>query len=166
MSYQIPRHINIATYATYLVMDTLMNLFVRQERKSMARFFNDCLAIVLVIAYARIDLSENTHWNLLVVTFSGGWIWPIIVVRVLVTQWWMDRSLGPRTHSFESGGDGIIVVMQTVTHTAHTVFMGGPAITTTTSGIPIWFWPSLYLFNIVFGLTLVLSLHSGKGYVN
>ncbi|KAG0362332.1 hypothetical protein BG005_005986 [Podila minutissima] len=81
MSYQIPRHINIATYATYLVMDTLMNLFVRQERKSMARFFNDCLAIVLVIAYARIDLSENTHWNLLVVTFSGGWIWPIIVVR-------------------------------------------------------------------------------------
>ncbi|KAF9306107.1 hypothetical protein BGZ74_007575 [Mortierella antarctica] len=81
MSYQIPRHINIATYATYLVMDTLMNLFIRQERKSMARFFNDYLAIVLVIAYARIDLSENTHWNLFVVTFSGGWIWPIIVLN-------------------------------------------------------------------------------------
>ncbi|KAF9314287.1 hypothetical protein BG003_004339 [Podila horticola] len=80
MSYKVAQYINIVTYAAYLVMDTLMNLSVNQERNSMTQFFNDCLAIILVIAYARSDLSKNTHWSLSMVTLSGGWIWPAIVL--------------------------------------------------------------------------------------
>lgn len=72
MSYQIARYFNIITYAIYVVMDTFMNLSIRQVRNPMAQLFNDCLGILLVIAYARKKLSEDTHWILSVVTFLGG----------------------------------------------------------------------------------------------
>ncbi|KAG0009893.1 hypothetical protein BGZ82_003786, partial [Podila clonocystis] len=72
MSYQIAQYFNIITYATYLVMDTFTNLFVRQVRNPMSQLFYGCLAILLVIAYARNKLPEDTHWCLSVVTFSPG----------------------------------------------------------------------------------------------
>ncbi|KAG0028247.1 hypothetical protein BGZ81_004915 [Podila clonocystis] len=161
MSYQIARYFNIITYTTYLVMDTFMNLSVRQVRNPVAQLFNDCLAILLIIAYARKKLSEDAHWYLSVVTFSSGWIWPIIALQEILTQWWMQTSLGPHTYSFEPESDGSVMVLETVS--AHTVWMGRPATTTSKAGIfIIWFWPSLYLFNIVFGLTLVLSRYGRR----
>lgn len=158
MAYQLARYFNIVTYATYLVLDSLMRFIFLGRRNFLAHFFSDLLATVLVTAYALSDLSETTHKNLVWLSFVAGWIWPFFIVCTVPAQWAaMGRQEGTRTFSIgpDSAGIGIMVM---VTHSKPVVFMGRHDYVKMTSGVPLYFWPAVNIFNVGYGLALLIAV--------